>query len=321
MKKISIVTPVYNEEKSIARYYDAIQKIEYPHENFEIIIVDDGSDDATHAKLEEIQKNSTEITMHIITLPCNKGRAIARETGVRAAHYENILLLDAKCEIGPDALTFLNEATHDVINSTTIPAKNSIYDRFFYLMRDKIYNSNEQNETIITKKNFDTARKGTTCLFCKKDIFLSAQIENKEDKNSSDDTKLLWNIVQSENIITSPSLKVTYNTRTTLLENIRHIFNRGPKFIDYYYKPGKRYYISINIALFVTIVSTGAIIYKTTLMGPFMILAFIIDCTIALYCKEKWKDVLIVTTLLPIFIIAFWAGIIKGLILKIARSQ
>ena len=42
-KKISIVLPCYNEEKTILDVINKIQKINFP--NYEIIVVDDGSKD------------------------------------------------------------------------------------------------------------------------------------------------------------------------------------------------------------------------------------------------------------------------------------
>jgi glycosyltransferase involved in cell wall biosynthesis len=41
MKKISVITPIYNEEKSLYTYFEAIKDLDYPKENFEIIFVND----------------------------------------------------------------------------------------------------------------------------------------------------------------------------------------------------------------------------------------------------------------------------------------
>jgi glycosyltransferase involved in cell wall biosynthesis len=41
MKKISIITPVYNEEKNLHTYFDAIKNLDYSKEDFEIIFIND----------------------------------------------------------------------------------------------------------------------------------------------------------------------------------------------------------------------------------------------------------------------------------------
>jgi glycosyltransferase involved in cell wall biosynthesis len=50
LPKFSIIVPTHNEEKDIKRTLDALAGLEYP--DFEVIIVDDGSNDCT---LEVVQ--------------------------------------------------------------------------------------------------------------------------------------------------------------------------------------------------------------------------------------------------------------------------
>ena len=47
MEMISIIVPVLNAEKYIDRCLSALQALDYPKENYEIIIVDNGSTDKT----------------------------------------------------------------------------------------------------------------------------------------------------------------------------------------------------------------------------------------------------------------------------------
>ena len=51
--KVSVVVPVYNREKLIRRCIDSIVNQTMPHENYEIIVVDDCSTDTTLAVLNE----------------------------------------------------------------------------------------------------------------------------------------------------------------------------------------------------------------------------------------------------------------------------
>ena len=57
MKKVSIIIPAHNEEKTIGKLLDKIIKIQLNQINFEkeIIVVDDGSDDNTSNICEKYQ--------------------------------------------------------------------------------------------------------------------------------------------------------------------------------------------------------------------------------------------------------------------------
>lgn len=46
---VSLIIPAYNEEKNIVSNIRALMKINYP--KYEIIVVNDGSDDDTHGKI------------------------------------------------------------------------------------------------------------------------------------------------------------------------------------------------------------------------------------------------------------------------------
>ena len=88
----TIVIPAFNEEKRIVRTIQKlIHYIEKHNAKFEIIVVDDGSTDAT---IQVIKENFNNLCL-IISLEqnCGKGRAVA--TGVLHAQTEYILFCDA----------------------------------------------------------------------------------------------------------------------------------------------------------------------------------------------------------------------------------
>ncbi len=89
---ISIVIPCYNAGHFLIKAIDSITKqpFKYPHE---IIIVDDASpDNATKQSLEEIKDRPN---VRVIELTENKGAQHARNTGIYAAAFEHILMMDA----------------------------------------------------------------------------------------------------------------------------------------------------------------------------------------------------------------------------------
>lgn len=318
--KISIITPIYNEEKNIDRYFQAIKNIEYPKENFEIIIVNDGSTDNSQKVLENIQKNS-DIEINIINLTKNSERNIARETGAKKAKHENLLFIDCKCEIFPDALSKIKEINYAAIIGNPIQKNDHLFDHFFLLLRTKLYKKSFQkfNDIYINKENFAKTSKGTTIFFCKKDLFLKSQAEDKANKYSHDDTKLFWNIIKKQEILKTEKVKCYYNTRKGFKENIKHVFNRGPKFINYYYKTSKKEFWIINLSIIATI----AIIYgliSTNYQLEILTTLLILNSITSLYLSKNIKDFLISFALFPIIAISFLAGLVKGIIVNLAYN-
>jgi glycosyltransferase involved in cell wall biosynthesis len=84
---ISCIVPVYNGEEYLAEAIDSILKQSY--RPFEIIIVDDGSTDATATVAERYNKQIRYLTQR------NAGPAAARNRGIDAATGEFVAFLDA----------------------------------------------------------------------------------------------------------------------------------------------------------------------------------------------------------------------------------
>ena len=96
---VSIITPCYNDAHYIHLPIESI--LNQPYENFEMIIVDDGS---TNTKTLQILKQIRHPKISIIHQE-NKGLPSARNTGIRAARGEYILPIDADDKITPICLT------------------------------------------------------------------------------------------------------------------------------------------------------------------------------------------------------------------------
>lgn len=90
-KMISIVIPLYNKEKSIAQTLKCVLRQTY--QDFEVIIVDDGSTDKSAAIVEEIRDHR----IHLIRQD-NGGVSAARNRGIQEARGENVAFLDADDE-------------------------------------------------------------------------------------------------------------------------------------------------------------------------------------------------------------------------------
>ncbi|MDB6082223.1 MAG: glycosyl transferase [Gammaproteobacteria bacterium] len=86
---VTVVIPVYNREASIARAVDSVLAQEF--REFELIVVDDGSTDATPKILRDIRDSR----LRVITLAKNAGAANARNIGIAASQCELLAFLDS----------------------------------------------------------------------------------------------------------------------------------------------------------------------------------------------------------------------------------
>ena len=93
MKVLSIIIPVYNVEKYIARCLDSIYALLMKAEQFEVLCIDDCSLDGSCAIIEEYQKRYT--NLRLIHHKDNLRQGGARNTGIREAKGEYCMFVDA----------------------------------------------------------------------------------------------------------------------------------------------------------------------------------------------------------------------------------
>ncbi|MCM1078825.1 MAG: glycosyltransferase family 2 protein [Bacteroidales bacterium] len=104
---ISIIIPLYNKEATVER--SVMSVLNQSYKDIELIIVDDGSTDNS---LDIVRKINDD-RMSVYCQP-NGGPGVARNTGVRNAHGDWIVFLDADDALLPDALEhFVNLSTNN----------------------------------------------------------------------------------------------------------------------------------------------------------------------------------------------------------------
>lgn len=105
---ISLVIPVFNEEESIDALFKAIRdvgaKLKQP---YEVIVVNDGSKDASLQKLLHIAAHAPEVV--VVDFFGNRGQTAALSAGIDQAKGDVIVMLDADLQNDPADIPFLLE--------------------------------------------------------------------------------------------------------------------------------------------------------------------------------------------------------------------
>ena len=115
MNKISVIIPVYNHEKYIARCLRSITSQSLNKKDYEIIVVDDGSTDKTPKAIKPFLRE-----IKLIKNKKNKGLPNALNQGIKKSRSKYIVRLDADDYVNREFLKFLyfyiqnNEKMHAV---------------------------------------------------------------------------------------------------------------------------------------------------------------------------------------------------------------
>jgi glycosyltransferase involved in cell wall biosynthesis len=97
---ISVVVPVYEEERSIALLYEELQAALDPlDEPWEAVYVDDGSADGTFAALTRLHARTTNV--RVVRLRRNFGKAAALAAGFAQARGETVVTIDGDLQDDP----------------------------------------------------------------------------------------------------------------------------------------------------------------------------------------------------------------------------
>jgi len=109
--KLSILIPVFNEEKTVGSVLESLYSLKIPNVTKEIIVVNDGSHDKSSEVLNLQKKKNPKLI--IIAHEKNKGKGAAIQTGFKKATGDIILIQDADLEYNPKDIPMLLEPIID----------------------------------------------------------------------------------------------------------------------------------------------------------------------------------------------------------------
>jgi len=155
---ISIVVPLYNEEESLPELTSRIHQVMLENSfSYELIFVDDGSNDGSWGVIEELARGNASIRG--IKFRRNYGKSAALHTGFQEAQGKVVITMDADLQDSPDEIPGLyNMIAHggyDLVSGW----KKKRYDPLSKTLPTKIFNSATRMMTGIPLHDFNCGLK------------------------------------------------------------------------------------------------------------------------------------------------------------------
>ena len=148
-KTISLIIPCYNEEEAIHYLYEELNKVIHTmkEEEFELIFIDDGSDDGTLQKLRSLAAEDARVKF--LSFSRNFGKEAAIYAGLESSTGDYVAIMDADLQDPPSLLPELfhavsvegydSAATRRVTRKGEPPIR-SFFARVFYKIINKMTN-------------------------------------------------------------------------------------------------------------------------------------------------------------------------------------
>ncbi|MBU1117450.1 glycosyltransferase family 2 protein [Patescibacteria group bacterium] len=99
ISKLSVVVPVYNEEKTIGKIIDKLYEVDFGKVKLEVITVNDGSKDNTLNVLKDLKRK---YPIKIISYSKNKGKSCALRAGFKKVTGDVVTVQDGDLEYSPN---------------------------------------------------------------------------------------------------------------------------------------------------------------------------------------------------------------------------
>ncbi len=165
---ISIIIPIYNEEKIISELYKRlVESLKSYDGNYEVIFVNDGSTDNAFSILKTLCKN--DINIKLIDLSRNFGHQLAITSGIDFATGDAIILMDGDLQDPPELIPKLIEKWKngfDVVYTIKTSRKENFLKKFafksFYKLMQRFSSiaipMEAGNFSLMDKKVFETLK-------------------------------------------------------------------------------------------------------------------------------------------------------------------
>ena len=137
---ISVIVPLYNEDESLPELSAWIARVmEANHFTYEVVMVDDGSNDTSWQVIESLSAQNPQIKA--IKFRRNYGKSAALHCGFQVAQGDVVITMDADMQDSPDEIPALYHMVMDEDYDLVSGWKKKRYDPISKTIPTKIYNA------------------------------------------------------------------------------------------------------------------------------------------------------------------------------------
>ena len=282
--QISIIVAAKNEAQNIERLLFSLARLDYPEDNFEVVIVDDQSTDDTNSLVKKFIKNIPNfrlISSDGKIYPAKKG---ALTVGINSAKFEFILTTDADCVVPIDwlkiAAAYFAEGSDIIFGLTPYLNNNNIVNRISSFERFR----GQLLTFLFARLNLPYSAGGGNFGFKKSSFLKIKGYENTLQTLSGDDDLLINEAVKYKLKIT-PILNSSFFVRTNSLQTWKEYFKQRARHTStsIYYRNEIQaalalWHLSNIIILFSSYLSIYNWIFLIPLITKIIIDIFIVKC-------------------------------------------
>jgi glycosyltransferase involved in cell wall biosynthesis len=218
--KFSFLIPTYNRVQELEQCLKSLSLIDYPSNNYEIIVIDDGSSKKTENLVNQYQVKQTNL---VYLSQKNSGMYPAWNYGASKSKGEILILIDDDCMVSKDILSVLNNCFNENIEAAAFEGQEIpvFYKGIFSILSSYFKTLNKKQikkRTIYSDLNIK-CQLSSNRLAIKRDIFISLGCFSDEFKGLSAgaDWDLGFNLLsKGYNVIFTNEFSVFHIQRPTI---------------------------------------------------------------------------------------------------------
>ena len=287
--QFSIIVAAKNEENNISKLISTLKNLDYPKDNYEVIIVDDSSNDDTFHLAKNLTSGLENFTVISDTNKKYEGKRGALDYGISLAKYPNIAITDADCLPETNWLLCLSSKFNADCDFTFGIAP--FYQTNKLVNKVSCYENFRNSMLAISAANFGLAYTASARNFgFKKDAFEKlGGYKNTTETISGDDDLLLREAVKKGLkvcTLTSPGSYVYSETKKTFKEYFSQRARHTQTSFHYPFKQ-KLFLASWHLMNLVFVFSPAFIFINKIFILPFLI-KILFDTAIAIIYQRKF---------------------------------
>tara|TARA_R110002072_G_scaffold169672_9_gene323253 strand:+ start:1890 stop:2945 length:1056 start_codon:yes stop_codon:yes gene_type:complete len=235
----SILIPFRNEENQLTKLFNSILELNFPIDSFEIIFIDDHSDDHSSQRIKNFINNNPKHQISLIQNLQGEGKKKAIEQGLLCAKYDIIIQTDADCEVDKDWLKFIllpfeNKECNAVVARVKMISDDSISGKLMALE----FASLQASGLSLAMMNLPIMSNGANLAYRKSKIPKNIKGQNWA---SGDDVFLIQSLSMEnkDSVAVQPQALVKTNVPGSISEFFKQRIRWGSKTTDYPMKKAK----------------------------------------------------------------------------------